>query len=52
MKQKASFIIMGSLICIAASFILYQRGVLTGYEKGYKNASEVFSRTGSQSKTE
>lgn len=45
MKQKVHFLVISGFVCVITSFILYHRGLIKGYEKGYKNASEVFTRT-------
>jgi len=45
MKQKVHFLVISGFVCLITNFILYQRGLIKGYEKGYKNASEVFTRT-------
>ena len=48
MKQKVHFLVISGFVCVITSFILYQRGLINGYKKGYKNASEVFTRTKSE----
>lgn len=51
MTQKIYLVIASSIVCVSTGFLLYQRGFCKGYEKGYKNASEVFSIKTSKSKT-